>query len=233
MGRMGIRKKAVSTVGSALAPRAIDLAPGLTTSFVQQAMHRAIVGVGPLVGAAQAAEKQLREQGGNAEKAVKEVIENHVRYAAAGGFTTNVGGLVTAAVTIPANITGLTVIQCRMVAGIAHLRGYDLDDPRVRNALLVLLLGEEKVNKQVARKKLPAPPMAIATAPTHDAHLDTLIAAEVASDLLTRIAGKRLATTVGKRVPVVGGVVGASADGFVTYKIGKYAAQELLPRARR
>ena len=40
------------------------------------------------------------------------------------------------ALTIPTNITGLALIQCRMIAGIAHLRGYDLDDPRVRNAIL-------------------------------------------------------------------------------------------------
>ena len=76
------------------------------------------------------------EQRGNVERAIHEVIENHVRYAGAQGFLTNVGGLVTAAVAIPANITGLTLVQCRMIAGIAHLRGHDLADPRVRNAIL-------------------------------------------------------------------------------------------------
>ena len=40
------------------------------------------------------------------------------------------------AVTVPANIAGLALIQCRMVAAIAHLRGYDLDDRRTRNAIL-------------------------------------------------------------------------------------------------
>ena len=65
-----------------------------------------------------------------------EVIEFHVRLAGAQGFVTNLGGVVTAAVAIPANITGLALIQCRMIAGIAHLRGYDLHDPRVRNAIL-------------------------------------------------------------------------------------------------
>ena len=69
-----------------------------------------------------------------------------MRYAGAQGFVTNLGGLVTAAVTIPANITGLALIECRMIAGIAHLRGYDLDDPRVRNAILVCMLGEDEVD---------------------------------------------------------------------------------------
>jgi len=31
------------------------------------------------------------------------------------------------------------VIQCRMVAGIAHLRGYELSDPRTRDAILACL----------------------------------------------------------------------------------------------
>ena len=45
-----------------------------------------------------------------------------------------------------------------MIAGIAHLRGYDLADPRVRNAVLVCLLGEESVRDLVRAQKLPAPP---------------------------------------------------------------------------
>lgn len=221
------------TVGKRLAPRITELAPGLTTSFVREALHRAIDGVGPMPGAAAAADKQLAEQRGDVGRAVHEVIENHVRYAGAQGFLTNVGGLVTATVTIPANITGLAVVQCRMIAGIAHLRGHDLADPRVRNAVLTTLLGEETVNTLVRKKKLPAPPMALATAPAHDPQLDVIISGEVAADLITRVAGKRLATTLGRRVPVVGGLVGAGTDGYATWKIGRYADRELLPRNRR
>ncbi|MEX0427872.1 EcsC family protein [Nocardioides sp. DS6] len=227
------RKKALTTAAGALAPKLVELAPGFTSGFIRQALHRAIVGVGPLPGALKAAEKQLKEQKGDVDKAVREVIENHVALASAGGFATNLGGLVTAAVLIPTNVSGLAIIQCRMVAGIAHLRGYDLDDPRTRNAILVCLLGEDRVTRQVKRKKLPAPPMAIATAPTYDATLDKLVASEVAAEMLSRVAGKRLAATVGKRIPVIGGVVGAGSDAWTTFQIGRYAARELLPRTTR
>lgn len=222
-----------SSVGKKLAPRITDLAPGLTSSFVREALQRAIVGVGPLPGAAAAADKQLREQRGNVDAAIHEVIENHVRFAGAQGFVTNLGGLVTAAVTIPTNITGLALLQCRMVAGIAHLRGYDLDDPRVRNAILTCILGEEAVNRLVKKKKLPAPPMALATAPATNPELDTVISNEIAAELITRVVGKRLATTLGRRVPIVGGLVGMGADGFATWRIGRYADRELLPRAQK
>lgn len=221
------------SIGKALAPRVHKLAPELTAGFVHESLHRAIHGVGPLPGAAAAADKQLAEQHGDVDAAIHEVIENHVRYAGAQGFATNIGGVVTAAVTIPANIAGLAVIQTRMVAGIAHLRGYDLDDPRVRNAILTCLLGEETVTRLVRKRAVPAPPMAIATAPTHDPHLDRVIANEVTAELLTKVAGKRVATTVGRRVPVLGGLVGAGADGFATWQIGRYADRELLSRTRR
>jgi len=230
---MSLSSRAASQVGMQLAPKLAEVAPGLTTTFVREALHRAIVGVGPLPPAAKAADTQLKEQKGDVNRAIHEVIENNVRLAGAQGFVTNLGGLVTAGVAIPVNITGLALIQCRMIAGIAHLRGYDLADPKVKNAILVCLLGEEMVNRQVKAKKVPAPPMALATAPLHDPDLDLVISAEVASELVTKVAGKRLAVTVSRRIPVVGGVVGMSVDGYTTWQIGRYADRELLPLARR
>lgn len=221
------------SIGRHLAPRLSGVAPELTQSFVREALARAIRGIGPLPPAADAADSQLAEQKGNVDRGIHEVIENHVRYAGAGGFVTNIGGLVTAAFAIPANVTGLALIQCRMVAGIAHLRGYDLEDPRVRNAILVCMLGEDTVNTLVKKKKLPAPPMALATAPAHDPDLDRLISQEVASDLISKVAGRRLAISVARRVPVVGGVVGAGSDGYSTWRVGRYADRELLPRTKR
>jgi hypothetical protein len=47
------------------------------------------------------------------------------------------------------------------------------------------------------------------------------------------VAGKRVASSVGRRVPLVGGFVGAGLDGHATWKIGRYADRELLPLARR
>lgn len=222
-----------SNIGRALAPKVTEVAPELTTSFVREALNRAIKGVGPLDSASVAADNELRKQGGDVDKAVHELIEDHVRVAGAQGFVTNLGGLVTMAVTIPANITGLALIECRMVAAIAHLRGYDLEDSRVRNAILLCILGQDDVNRLVKKKKVPAPPMALATAPVSDPDLEKIVSSEVASELITRVAGKRLATTVGRRVPVVGGLVGAGTDGYATWKIGRYADREFLPRARR
>lgn len=228
---MAKTSRLAATLGTALAPKVVELAPGVTGGFVLHALNRAIVGVGPLAGAAEAAEKALAEHG-DLERALRELVEHHVAYASAGGFVTNLGGLVTAAVTIPTNVTGLALIQSRMVATIAHLRGYPLEDVRTRAAVLECLLGRDKVEKAVKAHRLPAPPMAVATAPTPDPELTRTMSQQVASEMLSRVVGKRAAVTVGRRIPVVGGVVGASADGYATWRIGRYASRELLPRAR-
>jgi hypothetical protein len=222
-----------SRIGNALAPNVGQIAPGVTSAFVHEALDRAIRGVGPLPPAAVAADKQLKEQHGDVERAVHEVIENHVRFAGAQGFVTNLGGLVTLAVTVPANITGLTLLQCRMVAGVAHLRGYDLDDMRVHNAILAAVLGEETVLGLIKKKKLPGTPMAIATAPAYDPDMDKVMAAQVATAMVTKVAGKRIAITAGKRVPVLGGVIGAGTDAYSTWRVGRYVQREFLPRSAR
>jgi hypothetical protein len=225
------------TIGRQLAPRVVPrvtrLAPGLSASFVRETLSRAIDGTGPFSSASTVADKALREHDGDVAKAVKDVVDLHIRYAGAQGFATNLGGLVTMAVTVPANITGLAVLQSRMVAAVAHLRGYDLTDPRVHNAILVTTIGQDDVEQMVRKGTLPAPPMALATAPVHDPSIDAIVSAAVANDIVTRVAGKRLASTMARRVPGIGGLVGMGTDGWSTYKIGHYAEGELLPRAAR
>ena len=219
--------------GQSMVPRVTELAPQATGAFVHQALELAIRGKGRLDSAATVADRAVELRDGDVEAAIKDLIEGHVRMAGAQGFLTNLGGLVAMAVMVPANVSGLALIQCRLVAAIVHLRGYDLADRRTRNAILATLLGDEKVVSLIRRKKMPGTPMAIATAPVYDGYLDNVMAGEVASELLAKVAGKRLATVVGRRVPVVGGLVGAGTDGISTWRIGRYAEREFLPRRRR
>lgn len=205
-------------------PRLPVPAPDLNASFVDEALHRAIHGVRPLAAATVVADNA---------RDVDAIIDDHIRLAGAQGMLTSVGGVFTAMVMVPANITGLALLQLRMVAAIAHRRGYDLDDPRTRNAVLACLLGEDKVDELVAARKIPAPPMALATAPVLDPDIARVLAAEVTAELTARVGGKRAAIAAVRKVPLVGGIVGMGADGLATYQVGAYAAEELRPRSRR
>lgn len=215
-----------------LAPHVTQIAPGAAAKVVLTALDRSIRGIGRLPSAASAADKMLAEQG-SAEKAIHAIIERHVRYAGAQGFLTNLGGLITLPVSIPANVGGLALIQCHLVAEIAHLRGYDLADERTRSAILACLLGEDRIKALIKDKHLPGPPLAIATAVVPDPDLTRAVAVEVASELIGRAAGKRIAGVVARRTPVLGGVVGLGLDGYSTWRIGRYVDRELFPRNRR
>jgi uncharacterized protein (DUF697 family) len=216
--------------GRRLAPRVQKLAPKGAHNFVREAMFKAIAGVGPLRPVRVSADKQLRDANGSVNRATKHVLRVHVAYASGQGFLTNLGGLMTAVAAVPANLTGLTLVQVRMIAAIAHLNGHDLDDPRVRAAVITSLLGEDTIRKAVKKGRLPASPYGLATHEAYDPAIEKSVSSEVAAELITRVAGKRIATTVGKRIPVLGGVVGMSADGYATYQLGKYAAVEFKKR---
>ncbi|MGH3424832.1 MAG: hypothetical protein ACRDO8_08895, partial [Nocardioidaceae bacterium] len=184
---MGIGRTAVKR----MLPAGRRVAPRLTSGYVRMVLERAIDGVGPIRPAAQSADDRLALAGGDVEAAVEALTNQHIKLAAAQGFVTNLGGIVSMAFTVPANVTGVAVIQCHLAAGIVHLRGYDLDDPRVRNAILACLLGEDVVKELVKNKRLPAPPMVLATSPVHDPTLDDRIASAVTSELFGKVAGRR------------------------------------------
>jgi hypothetical protein len=66
-----------------------------------------------------------------------------------------------------------------------------------------------------------------------DPELDRQVAGEVAAELVARVGGKQMALAAARRVPLLGGVVGAGVDGWSTYKIGQYADTMLVKRIPR
>ena len=220
-------RRRIATVITPVANLVAAQGPG---GALRQVLEIAIDGYGRLPSAKGAAARHLQRQAGSVDEAINSIIDHHVRLASAQGFVTNIGGVAALPVAIPANITGVAIVQVRMVAAIAHLRGYDLNDHRVRTALVMCLMGGEQVAKHIAEGTLPTSPMAVATAPIFDPELDKLVADEVISDLAARIGGKNIALVTIKRLPLLGGGVSAIMDGIATYQIGRYATGELLRR---
>lgn len=190
----------------------------------------AIDGRGRFPGARPTAAKHLERHGGSADSAIEALINSHVRLAGAQGFVTNLGGLIMLPVSIPSNLTGIAVVQVRMIAAIAHLRGYDIGDSRVRTGILMCLLGGEQIGRRVTDGKLVSTPLTVATAPVFDPTLEAEVSEAVLSNLFARVGGKHLPLLVTRRIPLVGGGVGAAVDGMTTYQLGKFAAGELVRR---
>ena len=230
---MGVLSFVTRRGGKYAAPRIGKIAPGFTSGFLMKVLDRAIAGTGPFDSAATVADKALSEAGGDVGKAVEALVRSHTRLAGAQGFVTNIGGLVTLAVSVPANVTGLVMVQLRLHAAIAKAHGLDLADPGVRAAVLVTLLGHDETEKLVRRKELPGNAAWLAGGGTGlgGGNVETIerVSAQVAATLVGFLGGKQLATLVGKRVPLFGGVVGAATDARATRRLGRDATRD-LPR---
>lgn len=213
------------------APQVAQVAPGMASTVLRRALDLAIDGFSKVPGAKTTAANALQKTG-SPEAAIDQLIKQHVAMAGAQGFVTNLGGLATLAVSIPANVSGVTIVQCRMVAAIAHLRGYDIEDPRVRSAILMCLMGQGTTTDAIKAQELPSSPMAVATAPVYDPALDATIAEKVFSNLVEQVGGKRVTLLAGKKIPGIGGAVGAGTDGYATWNTGRFAKQEFRNRRK-
>lgn len=208
---------------------AVAVAEGLTADVFHEVLDLAIRGKGKLPGAKHAA-KQLLVRHNDAEAAIRSLITSHIAMAGGQGFATNWGGFLVSLVTIPANLAASAFLQARLVAGIAHLRGYELDDPRVRTAILMIMLGPGGNADLLKKGVLPSSPAMVATAPVFDKNLDGQVSKALLDRAMNQVTGKRLGVWVGKRIPFVGGGVGLAVDGWATRTIAMHALDELPSR---
>jgi len=219
-----------NSFGQNLLLSARQAGPAAASQFMKQIFDIAINGRGPFNGAVEMANRQRVAHSNNAGPAVDTLIEQHVRLAGGQGFVTGLGGIATMVVTLPANVTGLTIVQARLVAAIAHLHGYDLASLKVRTAVAAVLLGPDGVQDQISKGRLPSRPLAIATAPVFDGPLADTVLNMVGAALTARLGGKHLGASFARKIPLLGGGIGMVADGYSTYTIGRYAAEELVNR---
>ncbi|WOQ17482.1 EcsC family protein [Raineyella sp. W15-4] len=198
-------------------------------STLRRILDLAIDGSTSLPGAKSVAAKHLQKHP-RPDEAIDAVITSHIALASTSGFLSNVGGLVVTAISLPINLVGLAVLQTRMVAAIAHLRGYDIEDTRVRTAILMCLMGGEEVSRLVGKGKLPGTPLLVATAPVANPALYEVVSEKVVTALLTTHGGKSVGVLATKRIPIIGGGIGAVFDGVATRQIGAFARGELVQR---
>ena len=187
-----------------------------------------IDGLGPLKSARELADV-ARLETRTTEGAVKKIVRSHVVKGGVGGFVTSVGGFMTMPVALPANVIEFYVGATRMVAGIANLRGYDVDDPQVRTAVLLTLIGSE-ADDVLARAGLTGgsgkvvglvgqqlPPAAL------------LILNKAIAFRLLRGFGEKAFSRLGRGIPLAGGVVGGGIDVWMMKRIADHAMGEFPP----
>ncbi|MGW5443352.1 EcsC family protein [Streptomyces asiaticus] len=197
-------------------------------------------GVGPVTGSVAWAEDRLsRRQGADyrapgdderrspedmkddVDAVIARLIKESVAAAGTQGFVTGLGGLLTAGVTIPANVAASVAINMRLAGSIAHLRGWDIRDPHVRTVVMMLAIGMStqsvlaafgvKVGQKIGEQMIKKIPIAMLRA----------INKKVGFFLFSKYGTQRAAITLAKGIPILGGLVGGAVDAGATAVIGR------------
>ncbi|MFC9539077.1 EcsC family protein [Lysinibacillus sp. NPDC056959] len=163
----------------------------------------------------------------NKDKAIDSLIRWQQGKAGANGFAAGLGGIVVMPVAIPANLASVMYMQMRMVAAIAHIRGYDLKDDQVQTFVYACLTGQSasEIVKQSGIKI--ASKIGEAQIKRIPGEAIKQINQKVGFRLVTKF-GEKGAVNLGKMVPILGGVIGATFDASTTYAIGKAAKKTFI-----
>ena len=167
------------------------------------------------------AENYLKGEGTLPEK-VNSLIRWQKTKAVVSGFVTGLPGMIALPVTVPANISVVLLVQVRMIAAIAIMGGHDVRDDRVRTLVYACLAGnagKEILSKMgvdfankivlVAIKGIPGKTL-------------TAINKAVGFRLVTKF-GEKGVVNMGKAIPLLGAVVGATFEFVATNAIGNVA----------
>lgn len=202
----------------------------LVQTTLQWIADAGINGLGVLPSAEEVAADYLSKTT-NVEEAINSVIAWRTTYAAGTGFVSGVGGLMAMPLTIPAGLAASYALGANTAATVAYLRGYDIHSEQVRTMILLCLLGE------AGQEILKTAGIAIGTKVFQN--LIQKIPGKVLIEINKKI-GFRLITKAGEKgvvnlmklVPLVGGVVGATFDGFFVDSCGQ-ASKVLFPHANQ
>ncbi|MEV6452135.1 EcsC family protein [Streptomyces globisporus] len=212
-----------------------------TGQWVAELAEKVMVnGVGPITGSATWAEDRLsRRQGADyrapgddarrspedmkddIDAVVARLIKESVAAAGAQGFITGLGGLLTAGVTIPANVVASFAVNMRMAGAIAHLRGWDIRDPHARTVAMMLAIGMStqrvlaafgvKAGQKFGEQMIKRIPITMIRA----------INKKAGTHLIAKYGTQRAAITLAKGIPILGGLVGGAVDAGATAVIGR------------
>lgn len=126
------------------------------------------------------------------------------------GFTMGVPGYALLPLTLPTNIALATLLQLHLCATIATLAGEDPADERVRRLCLRCVTGDETADE--GKELLERTGIKLSER-----------GVRLLAEQATRVAGQAV-----KRLPLVGGLLGAGSDMAMTQTVGQRAKEQFL-----
>ena len=174
---------------------------------------------------------ELAENYSKGEADIVDKVNSLIRWqntkSATTGFVSGLGGIITMPVAIPASIATVIYVQIRMVAAIAIMGEYDVKDDRVKTLVFSCLVGNAA--KDILKGTGVVIGSKMTTQLIKGISKETIFAINkrVGFRLLTKF-GEKGAINLGKMIPLVGGLIGATFDGISTNIIGNIARKTFI-----
>ncbi len=192
--------------------------------------EKAINGVAGLDSASELAQSYMQSDKGRSDQA-NSLIRWQNTKAGTSGFLSGLGGILTMPVTIPANVASVIFVQMRMIAAIAHIGGHDIRDDRVKALVYACLTGNAA--KDILKDIGIVAGTKFTTSAIKKISGETIkiINQKVGFRLVTKF-GEKGVINLGKVVPLVGGIIGATFDSVATNTIGNIARDTFIVEQR-
>lgn len=155
------------------------------------------------------------------------LIKRQRLLAGGSGFITGLGGFMSLPVAIPANMVSVVFIQLRMIAAIAYLGGYDIEDKKVRSMVFTCMAGNAvkdilqeigiNAGTRVTKRLINSISERSLVAINH----------KVGFTLFAKSGGHGV-IKLSKVVPLAGGIIGGSIDVIATDVMGRAARKMFL-----
>jgi len=164
---------------------------------------------------------------GYTDEAIDKLIKNQLSKNTFNGFISGFGGFITLPITLPANITSVLYVQMRMIAAIALIRGYNLNDDEVQTFVYGCMVKKAMTDALKQAGVQTANKVTLTIVNKIPGQVLTSINQKIGYRFITK-AGTKGTINLTKAVPIVGAGVGGSIDFFTTKAIAKRAKKVFL-----
>lgn len=178
----------------------------------------------PVLGTPRELADRLLEETGTPSNAADAAISLATVLGGGTGFVFGLPGFLLTPITLPANVVGAASVQLHLAATIAALAGHDPEDSATRAACVACL--EKKVGR--AGQNEPGEEVAVRTGIKVAERL-LRFTGEQAARGAGWAARKVFLRRLGRRIPGLGGIIGAGSDGLMTRHVGRCARSRFLP----
>jgi len=173
-------------------------------------MNYGLLGFGPFEGAKALAAKYRSFEHSKTEQ-IRALAQGELKKHFAAGFVTSLGGLFTLPFAVPASMAASWILQIRMVAAMAELGGFDLEEPQVRAAIAFCLLGKQ--GKDLVESDFQALQKRMTQGHLYSLSPKALLL--INQGIIRRLgqlAGQKGLTRLSRVIPLAGGLLGGAID---------------------